>query len=120
MQKIILISNRLPITIERSNKDFVFTPSVGGLATGLSSVSQKYNCVWLGYPGILSNDLSDIDKRIITDKLITTSKVIRFFWIITNLKIIITDLVIKQYGHFSTIFNTIPILITLLGIIINW
>lgn len=75
MKKIILVSNRLPVTIEKSDdNNFAFNQSVGGLATGLSSVSQRYNCVWVGYPGILSNELSGIEKDTISTKLINNYK----------------------------------------------
>jgi len=120
MQKIILISNRLPITIERSNKDFVFTPSVGGLATGLSSVSQKYNCVWLGYPGILSNDLSDIDKRIITDKLNNDFKSYPIFLDHNEFKNYYNGFSNKTIWPLFHYFQYYTNFDTLLGIIINW
>ncbi len=69
MKKIILVSNRLPVTIERKEGQFSFTPSVGGLATGLSSVSKNYECIWLGFPGIVSNELNEEETNIVSQKL---------------------------------------------------
>lgn len=51
-QRVLLVSNRLPISIYRKNGRLRASPSVGGLATALSSVNQNYNCTWIGWPGI--------------------------------------------------------------------
>jgi trehalose-6-phosphate synthase len=37
MARLITISNRLPISVKVVDDNFVYTTSVGGLATGLSS-----------------------------------------------------------------------------------
>ncbi len=50
-KKTIIISNRLPIRIERHNGKLHFLPSEGGLATGLGSVYKQKNNIWLGWPG---------------------------------------------------------------------
>lgn len=52
--RILLVSNRLPVTIEKRKGRFHFHRTVGGLATALSSVYQKYNCLWIGWPGLTS------------------------------------------------------------------
>ncbi len=54
-KKIIFISNRLPVTANIVNKKIILIPSSGGLATGLSSLSKKFNCLWVGFSGIPSN-----------------------------------------------------------------
>ena len=73
-QKLILVSNRLPITIEKENNNFNFTPSVGGLATGLSSFSKTHESLWFGFPGINAENLTTDDKKIIKDRLINDFK----------------------------------------------
>jgi trehalose-6-phosphate synthase len=35
MRRLVIVSNRLPVSIERRRGKFVFQPSMGGLATGL-------------------------------------------------------------------------------------
>jgi len=35
--RLVIVSNRLPVTIARNGDEFSFEESVGGLATGLSS-----------------------------------------------------------------------------------
>src|SRR5581483_6902911 len=50
--KLIVISNRLPICIERTaGAQYQVTASSGGLVTALDSVLRKYSGVWIGYAG---------------------------------------------------------------------
>ena len=58
MERIIIVSNRLPITIVKRKNDLSFQPSVGGLATGLGSIYDSYNSIWVGWPGIFLKDLT--------------------------------------------------------------
>lgn len=66
-KRTIIISNRLPIRIERENDELKFIPSEGGLATGLGSIYQKGNNIWMGWPGIIPRDKEE--AQIITDRL---------------------------------------------------
>jgi trehalose 6-phosphate synthase/phosphatase len=52
MQRLLIVSNRLPVSIERRRGQLHFQPSVGGLATGLGSFYKSYNSIWIGWPGI--------------------------------------------------------------------
>ncbi|MEP5612570.1 MAG: bifunctional alpha,alpha-trehalose-phosphate synthase (UDP-forming)/trehalose-phosphatase [Cyclobacteriaceae bacterium] len=53
MSKTIIVSNRLPIRIERNDEEgFDYIPSEGGLATGLGSIYKQGSNIWLGWPGI--------------------------------------------------------------------
>ncbi|MEM1323157.1 MAG: bifunctional alpha,alpha-trehalose-phosphate synthase (UDP-forming)/trehalose-phosphatase [Bacteroidota bacterium] len=51
MPRLVIVSNRLPITINKSKGELHFYPSAGGLATGLSSLDQTYEKIWIGWPG---------------------------------------------------------------------
>ena len=51
MGRLILVSNRLPVNIVREKDKILLKQSVGGVATGLSSVRKRKECVWLGWPG---------------------------------------------------------------------
>jgi len=53
-RRILLVSNRLPITIEKRKGGFHYHPSIGGLATALSSICTKYNYKWIGWHGVTS------------------------------------------------------------------
>jgi trehalose 6-phosphate synthase/phosphatase len=69
MGKLILVSNRLPINLKKSKKGYEFSPSIGGLATALSSFYKEYNSIWVGWPGITLNDCSSNDIEEITSGL---------------------------------------------------
>ncbi|EPR69239.1 bifunctional alpha,alpha-trehalose-phosphate synthase (UDP-forming)/trehalose-phosphatase [Cyclobacterium qasimii] len=56
MSKTIIVSNRLPISLQHKNGKFEFKPSAGGLATGLGSIYKEGENIWIGWPG---NDVED-------------------------------------------------------------
>lgn len=51
--RLLLVSNRLPITIRRSEDGkYDFSMSSGGLVTGLSGLSKTTTFQWYGWPGM--------------------------------------------------------------------
>lgn len=48
--KLIIISNRLPVRAYKKDKDFRFSLSEGGLATGLNSLCSSMERHWVGWP----------------------------------------------------------------------
>jgi len=62
MPKTIIVSNRLPIKIAKTDEGFVLSPSEGGLATGLGSVYKQGHNKWIGWPGIEVTGLNDREK----------------------------------------------------------
>ncbi|NJL14138.1 MAG: hypothetical protein HC913_14775 [Microscillaceae bacterium] len=52
MRKLVIVSNRLPVTIKVENDNLLYYPSAGGLATGLNSVAQNRENLWIGWPGL--------------------------------------------------------------------
>lgn len=51
--RLLLVSNRLPITIKRSDDgSYSFTMSSGGLVTGLSGLAKTTTFQWYGWPGL--------------------------------------------------------------------
>ncbi|KAK4177898.1 glycosyl transferase [Triangularia setosa] len=51
--RLLLISNRLPITIKRTDDgQYSFSMSSGGLVTGLSGLSKATSFQWYGWPGL--------------------------------------------------------------------
>jgi trehalose 6-phosphate synthase/phosphatase len=68
-RSVIIVSNRLPVSVKKSGDKLKFYPSVGGLATGLASyVTDKHNR-WIGWPGIASDDLTNAQKEEIVAEL---------------------------------------------------
>lgn len=51
--KTLIVSNRLPIKIQRKKGKLKFTSSEGGLATGLGSFYKEQGSWWLGWAGII-------------------------------------------------------------------
>jgi trehalose 6-phosphate synthase len=51
--RLLLVSNRLPITIKRSDDgSYTFSMSSGGLVTGLSGLAKSTKFQWYGWPGL--------------------------------------------------------------------
>ena len=70
MHKLIIVSNRLPVTVEKRKGSLHFRRSVGGLATGLASVYKSYNSSWIGWCGIPWDKVERKEKKDIETKLI--------------------------------------------------
>ncbi|WP_020529541.1 bifunctional alpha,alpha-trehalose-phosphate synthase (UDP-forming)/trehalose-phosphatase [Flexithrix dorotheae] len=66
-KKVLIVSNRLPVTIQHIENKLHFHPSAGGLATGLGSIYKKGNNLWIGWPGF--HDYAESDKENITSQL---------------------------------------------------
>lgn len=49
--RIIIVSNRLPVKMQRKEGAIQWKPSAGGLATGLGSIYQTGDNLWIGWPG---------------------------------------------------------------------
>jgi trehalose 6-phosphate synthase/phosphatase len=68
MARLILISNRLPVTVELVRGDVSVTESAGGLATGLRGPHERSGGLWLGWPGETSRldeaQRGELDRRL--------------------------------------------------------
>lgn len=69
MSRIIIISNRLPITLRKNGDDLEYTESIGGLSTGLKCFHDQADSIWVGWPGIPDEELSDKEKECLQKKL---------------------------------------------------
>ena len=52
--RLIVVSNRLPVTVRLERGAPEIVPSVGGLATGLGGPHERTGGLWIGWPGDLS------------------------------------------------------------------
>lgn len=66
--KLVIVSNRLPVNVSKVEGTLTFSHSSGGLATAMSSLKQD-DRIWVGWPGIASDDLTPEDKREISKEL---------------------------------------------------
>ena len=69
MPRVVIVSNRLPVSVKKVDGKLEFSPSAGGLATGLSSYATTGANRWIGWPGIASDDLTDGERKHITVEL---------------------------------------------------
>lgn len=58
MNKTIIVSNRLPVHLKISKDTVQVNRSVGGLATGMRSVHQEGNGLWIGWSGLTQEEQS--------------------------------------------------------------
>ncbi len=73
--RLVIVSNRLPVTVTEKKGELKFTESVGGLSKGLSAyldylknsqfIQSEY--IWVGWPGISVND--EKKKKLISEEL---------------------------------------------------
>jgi trehalose 6-phosphate synthase/phosphatase len=66
MSRLIVVSNRLPFTVENLDEDFRFVASAGGLVSALGAYIEgrrqsepDFECVWVGWPGATVSERSE-------------------------------------------------------------
>lgn len=67
----VIISNRLPVSVTKHDGKLTYQASSGGLATAMSSLESDSDGgkVWIGWPGIDADDLTEQEKQEITEEL---------------------------------------------------
>lgn len=71
--RMILVSNRLPITVKKAHAGYKIERSSGGLVSGLREIYQTEDCLWVGHCGIYSGetDYPNLKKQLADQRLIT-------------------------------------------------
>ena len=69
-KKLIIVSSRLPVSVRRVDGVITIERSTGGLATALGSLTPSQSHLWIGWPGIASDDLSEAERSHITRELL--------------------------------------------------
>ncbi|CAG8572289.1 645_t:CDS:2 [Funneliformis caledonium] len=64
--RLLVVSNRLPVTITKTNNEYSFKMSSGGLVSALSGLKKMMTFTWIGWPGI---NIPEEDRQIVTTKL---------------------------------------------------
>jgi len=67
MPKTLIVSNRLPVKVQKADNEISFTPSAGGLATGLGSIYKEGESIWLGWPGLFIDEVEE--QKFVTQEL---------------------------------------------------
>lgn len=69
MGKIVIVSNRLPISYKKVDGELAMSRGGGGLATALSTYATSNKSLWIGWPGIANEELTDDDRDCIIREL---------------------------------------------------
>ncbi len=85
MARIIIISNRLPLKVQKKESGITFETSEGGLATGLGSVYKQGENLWIGWPGLFLEE--EQDREFVRDEL----------WKENMQPVFLTETEIKEY-----------------------
>jgi trehalose 6-phosphate synthase/phosphatase len=71
MGRLLIVSNRLPVSIEKRKDRLHLRQSAGGLATGLGSFYKSYDSLWIGWPGAelerIKEEKEQIHARLISE-----------------------------------------------------
>ena len=60
--KLIVVSNRLPLSVRRGPEGWVAEPSSGGLASAVNPILKQRGGLWIGWPGHAPRE-ADADRR---------------------------------------------------------
>ena len=55
--RLIIVSNRLPVVFEKKENEWVLKPGSGGLVAALAPVLSNRGGVWIGWPGIVDAEM---------------------------------------------------------------
>lgn len=69
MCRLLIVSNRLPVSVVKRGKSLRFQSSAGGLATGVSALQKLYKLKWIGWPGIAQEKLNKEEKSEVKKQL---------------------------------------------------
>jgi trehalose 6-phosphate synthase/phosphatase len=58
-ERLIVVSNRLPVIVKATESGYTYSPSVGGLATTINALRSEIEMLWLGTPGVNITDPED-------------------------------------------------------------
>ena len=64
--KLIVVSNRLPLSVRRGPEGWIAEPSSGGLATALNPILKERGGLWIGWPGHAPRE-ADVDRQTLLD-----------------------------------------------------
>jgi trehalose 6-phosphate synthase/phosphatase len=67
--RVLIVSNRLPVTLHESPGGIEVIPSAGGLASGLRGYYQSASATWIGWPGPMSSATSPAGRRRLEEQL---------------------------------------------------
>jgi trehalose 6-phosphate synthase/phosphatase len=87
MARLLIVSNRLPVTIRSTGAGVAVEQSAGGLATGMKGPHERMGGLWIGWPGDLEGLTPEarveVDRRLAELRLVpvplTADEVVRYY-----------------------------------------
>jgi trehalose 6-phosphate synthase/phosphatase len=74
MARLLIVSNRLPVTVRAGNRGISVQRSTGGLATGMNGPHERLGGLWIGWPGALDGlgpeAQAEVDRRLADQRLV--------------------------------------------------
>ena len=110
MGRLLIVSNRLPVTVHRRRGQLQFEQSAGGLATGLSSFYRAYDALWIGWPGIeRKNTMSQfhVGSGVGKTKVASLSKTMQFLWGFRDMEIVPHRLTADNIDQLLNIYDVV-------------
>ena len=111
MSKTIIVSNRLPVKIEKKEDSLSYQPSAGGLATGLGSIYKDGDNVWIGWPGLYLDDehseqvvIRELKKENLHPVFLTKTEIEEFYEGFSNATLWPTFHYFAQYAVYEEVF----------------
>ncbi|GGK63343.1 bifunctional alpha,alpha-trehalose-phosphate synthase (UDP-forming)/trehalose-phosphatase [Rufibacter glacialis] len=111
MPKTIIISNRLPIKVQRTEDGLAYETSEGGLATGLGSIYKQDDNIWIGWPGTFFSDeaeqqqvAKDLAEQSMRPVFLTESEIRDFYEGFSNETLWPTFHYFSQYSVYDDTF----------------
>lgn len=95
-RSLIIVSNRLPLSVKRVDGEFKSSMSSGGLVTSLSGLTKSTDFRWFGWPGM---EVKDPQERESVSKSLAEHKAVPIF--------LDADLAQLHYNSFSS--NDLPL-----------
>lgn len=79
MQRLIIVANRLPVSVEKRAGAVTIRGSVGGVAVGLGSYHATHDSLWVGWPEVPAARLSAEERDRIRTELIDDHRCVPVF-----------------------------------------
>ena len=73
-ERLLIVSNRLPVTAQVTDGRIDLRPSSGGLATGLTPWHESSNGLWIGWPGVAHD--AEPGQRAAVDRELTARRIV--------------------------------------------
>jgi trehalose 6-phosphate synthase len=94
---LIIVSNRLPLSLKKQGDSYESSLSSGGLVTALSGISSSTNVRWFGWPGI---NIEDPEERKVAIKSLADKNGVGVF--------LDEKLAHSHYNDFSSTYASTP------------